>query len=239
MNAVATIGHNSPPDPFEGFRLHIEDLFEQAQQFLDGTGIQNQAQADDVSALLNMVRKSSNDADEQRKAEKKPFDDGAKAVQAKWKPLLDKLDLAAFTAKNALAPFLRKQEEEARAKAEELRLEAERQAKAVRDAHAKAAADDLAAQASMREMEKASERAQRDASKAAKVRPQAKGGERAVSLRTSYRAEIIDPLALGKWAWENRRDEYLAFLTDLAERESRQGPKGIPGITVHTERNAV
>jgi hypothetical protein len=44
--------------------------------------------------------------------EKKPHDERCKAVQAKWKPIIDKADLATSTAKEALAPWLRKVEEQ-------------------------------------------------------------------------------------------------------------------------------
>ena len=130
MNAPATIGHNRPSDPFTLYSESIEDLFDQAKQFLDGEPIETEAQAEDVSRLLSMVRKTSNDADEARKAEKRPHDEAAKAVQLRWKPLLDKLDLAASTAKNALAPFLQAQEDAQRAAAEAARQEAQRQAEA-------------------------------------------------------------------------------------------------------------
>jgi hypothetical protein len=65
-----------------------------------------------------MLRKARKDADEARVAEKKPHDDAAKAVQAKWTPLLDKCELAETTAKKALAPYLIAKEAAQQAEAE-------------------------------------------------------------------------------------------------------------------------
>src|SRR3546814_6319433 len=46
--------------------------------------------ADAVGKLLDMIRQAKKAADEQRVIEKKPYDDAAKAVQTKYKPLIDK-----------------------------------------------------------------------------------------------------------------------------------------------------
>src|SRR3546814_19602976 len=56
---------------------------------------------------------------------KKPHDDAAKAVQTKYKPLIDKCELAASVAKKALVPWLEHLEAEQRADAERKRKEAD------------------------------------------------------------------------------------------------------------------
>src|SRR3546814_17507768 len=65
-----------------------------------------------------MIRQAKKAADEQRVIEKKPHDDAAKAVQTKYKPLIDKCELAASVAKKALVPWLEHLEAEQRADAE-------------------------------------------------------------------------------------------------------------------------
>jgi hypothetical protein len=82
-----------------------------------------------------MLRKARKDADEARVAEEKPHDDAAKAVQQKWKPLLDKCELAETTAKKALTPYLEAKEAQQRAEAEALRKAAEEAAERAREAH--------------------------------------------------------------------------------------------------------
>src|SRR3546814_5731055 len=89
---------NNPP-AYEAISLHIEDLIAEAHNFLDGEPIKAQGQADAVGKLLDMIRQAKKAADEQRVIEKKPHDDAAKAVQTKYKPLIDKCELAASVAK--------------------------------------------------------------------------------------------------------------------------------------------
>jgi hypothetical protein len=238
MNATATIGHNRPADPFTLYNESIDDLLLEAGNFLDGAEIENEDQEAAVASILTRLRREANAADDQRKAEKKPFDDQAKAVQSKWAPLLAKADTAVATAKNVLTAFLVKKEAAQRAAADAAKREAEEQAAAAAQLRQSASANSLADQTTLRGAEKAAHEAAQRATRLDKAKPQAKGGERAVGLRTSYRAEITDYRLFGKWAWEHRRAEYLTFLEELAERESRGGDKAIPGLTVHTERKA-
>src|SRR3546814_2603398 len=105
---------NNPP-AYEAISLHIEDLIAEAHNFLDGEPIKAQGQADAVGKLLDMIRQAKKAADEQRVIEKKPHDDAAKAVQTKYKPLIDKCELAASVATKALVPWLEHLEEIGRA----------------------------------------------------------------------------------------------------------------------------
>lgn len=236
---MATALSNMPVDAFEGFSLHIDDLYDEAVNFLDGEPIATPAQAEAVSILLNRLRKASNDADEARKVEKKPHDDAAKAVQVRWKPLLDKADLAASTCKQALSPYLRAQEEAQRRAVEAAEQEARDKAEAARQAAEQARPDDLAGQATARILQESAAAATKQAGKLGKQRAQAKGGERAVSLRSTWRAEVTDHTALGRWLWEHRNADYREWLENWAQAECRHGPRSIPGVIVHEERTAV
>jgi hypothetical protein len=241
MNApadIAPIGHNAPP-VFEAFSLHIDDLYEEAKHFLDGEPVQTQEQADAVAVLLTRLRTAANDADDARKAEKRPHDDAAKAVQEKWRPLLTRADLAVSTCKQAIAPFLQSQEEERRRAVEAANQEASQRAEAARQAALSARPDSLADREALERLRKGADQAQKAANRAEKQRPQAKGEGRATTLRTSYCAELTDPLAFGKWLWEHRRADYLEWLMGWAQSECRHGPKDIPGVKVHTDRKAV
>ena len=145
---LATIGHNRPPEPtpFDAFDAHLADLLETAKGFLDGEGVNTEAEATAVSRLLDDARRAGKDADLARAAEKKPHDDAAKGVQAKWKPLLERAELISSTAKRALQPWLTKLEGERQAARDAARAEAEAAAKAARDAAAAARASDLEGQ---------------------------------------------------------------------------------------------
>lgn len=233
---MSKIGDNSPP-AYEAISLHIEDLIAEAHNFLDGEPIGDQGQADAIGLLLDSIRQAKKAADDQRVIEKKPHDEAAKAVQVKYKPLIDKCDLAASVAKQALTPWLQHLEAEQRRIAEEKRLAAEEAQRIAREAGI-AARTDLAAAEKAEAAQLVAEEAAKAAARAEKAKPQAASGGRAIGLRTSYRAEITDPLAFGKWAWSHRRAEYLAFLDDLAAKEVRHGPVNLPGMIAHEERTA-
>jgi hypothetical protein len=239
--APAKAGHNNPPkdDPFEAFTAHIGDLFEEAKNFLDGEAIDSDAQADAVSKLLEMLRTAAKDADKARSAEKKPHDDAAKAVQAKWKPLLDKADLAVTTCKRVLAPWLQAKEAVARAAAEVARAAAEAKAHAAAEAMRQTTLDDLAGREQAEALVRDAEDAEAAARRAEKVRPQAAGDTRAVTLRTRYRPELINASEALRHYVATNPDAIKACLLSLAETDVRSGKHQIPGFTIHEDRSVV
>lgn len=239
MNAPAKIGDNLPPEPYTLFAESINDLLLEAGNFLDGAAIENEDQEASLSSIFTRLRRERGAADEQRAAEKRPHDEAAKAVQTKWKPLLEKADTALTTANNVLSAFLVKKGEAQRAAAEAAAQEARKLAEAAAQTRKDANPQSLSDQTAVRERERAAAEAVQRSSRLGRAKPQAKGGERAVGLRTSYRAEITDETAFARWAWANRRDEMLTFLELVAERECRGGDKHIPGLIVTELRHAV
>ena len=223
--------------PFDIARDEINDLYDEARNFLDGT-IETQEQADAIGRLLEMIRKAHKTAEAGRKDEKRPHDEAGFAVQEKWKPIITKANLAADTCKQSLTPFLQAQ---ARAQAEKERIareEAEAAERAAQDAFARSGVGDLEAREEAERLAKAAESASRDASRAAKVKAQAKGGARAVSLRSSYRASITDMQAFARYVWLNHRNEHETFLAALAQRLVNSKQREIPGVEIHEERTA-
>jgi hypothetical protein len=184
MNEVATIGHNNPPEEtlFFEAETQVNDLYEEASQWLDGDSAKTQEEADALSKLLDLLRKAAKLTDNHRKEEKKPHDDAGKAIQAKYKPLLDKVKLAQDACKKAMQPFLLEQERVRKENEEAARREAEQAEREAREAAESAK--------SLNDAEKAAEAIQRaqDAEKLvgdiAKDKVHAKGGDRAVSLRS-------------------------------------------------------
>lgn len=232
-----SIGDNAPP-PHESHAMHIDDLFVEASGYLNGEPIETEEQASAVSRLLETARLAKNDADAQRKREKAPHDAAAAAVQTLWKPILEKADLVSSTCKQTLAPFLQRKDDEMRAAAEAAKVEAEQKATAARALHASAGNDLVARDAAEHALKDAS-RAEKAATRADKAKAQATGGSRAVGLRTSHTAEIVDLKLFAGWAWKSRPADMRAFLDDLAAREVRISQAPIPGIKIHTERQAV
>lgn len=232
-----TISNNPPV--FEAFSLHVEELMIEASNFLDGKPIENQGQADDVGKLLDAIRKVKKDADGARAEEKKPFDEGARSVQTKWKPLLERCDTVADVAKRALTPWLQKLEDEQRAEANRKAELAEAARLAALAAEREASnAPDLDAAERAKEAIKFAEKAERAAAKAGNAKPQAVGGSKAIGLRISWTAEVTDPVAFARWLWTARRDDYLEWLQSMADQMARTRP-AVPGVLYHEQRGAV
>ena len=246
-------GSNLPPEPvettpapqtatiatFDAVKAHLLDLYDEARNWLDGAQIETQAQADTLGRLMDELRKGHRAADEARKLEAKPFDDGKKAVQEKYKPILTDAERAIEVAKSALAKWLMQQEEERRRIAAEARARADEEArKAAEAARAAAQTDDLEAKEAAEQIVTAARIAEAQAKRAETARPQTTGGARAISLRTYYRPELADYFAALEHYSANRSDEVEAFLLDLARKDIAAGKRQIPGITVVEEQRA-
>lgn len=239
--APAPIGHNSPPvSPFDAIRVHIEDLYLEATNFLDGEPITTQAQADEVGRLLDMIREAEKAADEVRKELNKPFDEGKAAVQAKFAPLIadtkavrGKTVLAAEACKAALAPWRQEQERIKREAAEKARREAEEAAQAAAAARAAANADDLAAREAAEAATKQAEQAQKVAAKADKAASTGTG------LRSYWSPTLTDGVVAARYFWETNRPGVEAALLALAVAEVQAGKRHIPGFDVVEDRRAI
>jgi hypothetical protein len=252
-NPRAEIGNNQPPadpppppqpepvDAFAGFKVHIDGLFDEASNFLDGADIENEGQAEAVSTLLGLIRKASGDADKARGAEKKPHDDAGKAVQEKWKPLLGRADMAVDACKKALLPWLTKQEAIKTAAAVAARQEAAAKAEAAQAAIRAANQTDLAAREAAEVLVKDAKRADAAANRAEKDRPAvaSAGAGRAATLRSYWTAEMKDARkALTHYVATNP-DAVKAFLQGLADVDVRNGKRSLPGFEVVEDKRAV
>ena len=225
---MAGIGHNNPPDPFAAHETHILDLMELAEGALHGNTIETPEQAAAIDELLDSIKEAAKALEATRKTENEPFDTGKAKVQAIAKPLASKLDIAKETAIKALTPYRLKVQAEKDAEQERLRAEADRLAEEARAKFVHSAPTDLAARIEAEELAKVAKKANAAANKIDRS---------ATGLRTRYEAEITDPIAFGKWAWEHRRPEYMKFLETLAASEARANVT-IDGLTIHTLRNA-
>jgi hypothetical protein len=238
MNATATIGHNQP-DAFTLITESIDDLLLEANNFLDGKEIENEEQEAAVASILTRLRREANAADDLRKAERKPHADAADAVQEKWRPLLDKADTAVTTAKNALTSFLRKKDEAQRAAAQAATLEARRQAEAAAQAAEQASPSDLAGMTTARVLQENAAAAAKVAQKLDKARPQARGGERAVGLKSVWAPILTDSVAALRHYRERQPEALKSWLLEQAFKDVRAGAREIPGFTISETKTAV
>ena len=242
-NPAAVAGHNLPPEPtpFEQSKTEIEDLFLEAKNWLDGEPVQTQEQADAVARLMTELRAAVKRADERRIAENKPFDEGKAAVQQRYNPLIQKdrgkADIAIATCKQALVPFLAREEAERAARADALRREADERQEAARDAM-RASHMNLADREIAEWLLLDAHAAGRRATKEEKTKSAARGGGRAISMRTRYRAAITDRREVARFMWVTCPEQFDALLLRLAQAFVDAGRRTIPGIEVLEERSA-
>lgn len=239
MNEVVLIGHNKPPTPFDEAANAIDALKEEAKHWLDGAEVSSQPEADAIAKLLDMARKTKKRADDLRKTEAKPFDDGKKAVQAKFKPLLEDCDRIADVCKAANLPWLKKIEEQRRMEEEAARAKAAEEARKAQEALDAARANDLEAREQAERQVKAAQEAEREANRAAKQKGTAKGGARAMSLRTVFRHEIVDAREFARWCWVHENEALLECLNGIAKRRTDLKFRDMPGVVVHEEKVAI
>jgi hypothetical protein len=191
-----------------------------------------------VSKLLDELRKASKDADSARTVEKKPHDDAAKVVQKRWKPLLDRCDVAAQVCKDALRPYLQRQEAEKREAERVAREEADLLREEAQTAMRAADATDLEAREAAEAAVTAAKRAEAAATKAEADRAQAKGGARATTLRTVWRAELTDIREACRHYWAANPAAFGPLMRQLAEQDVRAGKRQVPGFAI-TEDHVV
>lgn len=223
------IGHNQPP-PFEAIGLHIEDLFQLVSDTLAGVdAVQNDEQDAALDALLDDFRKARKSADDERASEKRPYDEAGKAVQAKWKPLLERCDMAATEIKAKLTPY---RAAKIAARDEAVRIAREEAEAKQRAAHAALQqSDDLEARFAAEEQLKQANILAATANKVDRA---------ATGLRTSWQAEITDRRAALNYYLKVNPDAFVALIQDLADKDARNEAtrRDIPGVAFHQKREA-
>lgn len=238
---IVTPTDNNPPapTPIEAARELIADLDGEAALWFDGTPIANEGQAADVARLLDAARKARLRFDADRKAEKKPHDDAAKAVDATWKPMIADAERIEKVAKAASTEWLVEQD---RVKRERERLAREASELAAEEARRLAEVNDgtlAAAKARDAAIEEAQAKAKLVAiAESAKAQAKGFGMAKAVSLRTTWRADVTDRRALLNHIARTQPDDLGAWLADWAAGAVRSGARELPGVNVWAERAA-
>jgi hypothetical protein len=241
--ASQEIGANNPPEatPFEQSREEIEALYRQAKDLLDGQPIDNELAAMEVGTLRNEIRAAAKRADERRVTEAKPFDDGKADVQARYNPLIQKgkgkTELALAACNDALAPYLKKKDDDLRVEAERQRAEAHQIALAARAAAQEAArTGDLSARETAESLLADAKGALSDTKKAEGAKAQIGGvGGRAIGMRTVYEPDLTDPAAAIEHYRKAQPAALKVWMLDQAAKDIRAGskpPAAIPGFNI-------
>ena len=225
--------------PYDLICEHINDLYAEAKNFADGEPITTPSQAEAVQTLMRQIQQAEKAADAERVKENEPYDAGKAEVQARYAPLIGntkavkgKTVQAVEALKACLAPWLKRLDDEQKAKAEAARLVAE---KAIQDA---AEAMRQAQSANLSEREDAEQKiqeaqaAQKAARDAENARPQASGMGRAATLRTSYKAVLVDAQVAAGAYWKRDPSAFNAFLQKMADADVASGRRDIPGFDV-------
>lgn len=243
--AVAGLGHNGPPvevvvSPFDAVKTHIDDLLIEARNWADGTKIETQAQADTVSLLISDLRSAEGAAEDARKAEVKPWDDGKKAVQDRYNPLIadlknkspGKVPLAIVALKATLQPFLNALEAEKRAEAARVRDIADKAAAAAAEAVRAASAGDLTAREASEDLVKEASSLNRDANRAEKDKAAATGGARAMTLKRTFTPVMTNEREAIIHYMNRQPARFVALAQALAEDDVYGGVRAIPGFDI-------
>lgn len=229
MTELAPKDHNNPPDPIDEALAPYGDAIAEAENWLDGSPVETEAQMTAVDALIKDLRSAKSDLAKAEKSATAPLHDAWKAEIARWKPTKEDIDRRLKGLAAAVDPFKRKlaaEKEEAKRKAYE---EARAKERAAEEARAKANAANY--EESMEADRLAHEAMEAKKSASAANKDTVKG------LRTVTKYQIEDHRALLHWIAKNDRDAITTFIEEWAWRNHKRDPRA-DGLKVWTEKEA-
>ena len=115
-NEAARIGHNGPPKgEVELIKERLQSLGDEVAKTLKAWGgkPRDKSEADRCGDFINAMRAIYKDADSKREAEKEPFLNGGREVDAKWKPVKDDAERYAIKLKGIAAEWLEAEQKKA------------------------------------------------------------------------------------------------------------------------------
>jgi len=222
--------------PFDEIIMEIDDLYDEAKNWADGTPIETQAQCDELDKLDKMLLDAGRRLEVLRVEEKRPLDEQVQAIQDRYNPFIQpkkgKVDLARQSLNPLRAAFKDAERRRKEAIAEQARIEAEEATRRAQEAMKASAGNLEAREAAERDLEDA-RIAQADAKRTAKAATTGLG------LRPSFHPELQDLSAAIKHYWASRRGEFEALVLRLAAEDVRGGARDIPGFQIIEERKAL
>lgn len=226
---LAAIGHNMPPDPIDTALAPYGGAISEAENWLDGAPVENEAQMQAVDALLRDIKAAKKAVTEAEESVAKPIYDQWKAAKARFAPTITDLDRIAKGLVAIVDGFKRRLAAE--------KAEAERKARAEAEAKMRAAAEAArAADAGNIEAQRAAASAQAEAEAAANAAALA-SKDTVKGLRKVTRYAVDDHKALLNWIARNRRDDLTAFIDEWARRHHKECA-GADGLRVWQEKEA-
>jgi hypothetical protein len=224
------IGHNLPPDPLDEAIAPFADYVAEAENWLDGTPVTNEAQMRAVDAILAQIKGAEKAVTAAQKSEAAPLHDAWKAALARYKPTLDDLDRIKRGLIATVDAFKRKLAAEKAEEARKAREAQEAAAAALREARAKADAANIEQQRAIADAEREAEIARIKAAVAEK-------GATVKGMITKTFYAIDDHRALLHWIAANDRDAMTAFIEEYARR-NHSLTRPMDGLRVWSEKVA-
>lgn len=228
MDTLPPRNHNNPPDPIDEALAPFGDVISEAENWADGSPVENEGQMKAVDALIKGVKAARKAVDTARDESTRPLHQAWKAEVARWKPTEDDLDRLVKCLVAAVDGFKRKlaaEKAEAERKAREEAMAAKR---AAEEAARLASEADIEAQRAAAEAQAKADDAWRHVADAAK--------DTVKGLRTVWRHQIEDDRAALHWIARNDKDAVAAFVADYVAKHFRDAR--IDGVNVWSEKVA-
>lgn len=228
MNPRAVMGANNPPDPIDAICAQYESARMEAENWLDGTPVENEAQMKAVDAIRKAAREWRLSLEAGQKSATAPLYDAYKAEGARWKPSIEDAQRIEKGLVALVDGFKRHLAAEKEAAERAARAEAARKMREAQEAAEKANAADIEAQRAAAEAQREAEEAQRRAAAASK--------DTVKGLRTVTRYEITDIRDALHWIAKNDKEAMGAFVEDYVRRNHKT--MQITGVRVWQEKEA-
>lgn len=239
MSAVTASEDRRNITPFDEIELEINDLYDEAKNWCDGADIENAEQHDAATAVYDALHEAGKRAEDLRKAEVKPFDDGKAAVQKRFHPLIGdtkagkgKVPLGKEELGRVLSAWRTKVEAEKRAAAERARQEAEEERRKAEEA-IRASSGDLEARERAEEQLDLAKEAEAFANRENKRANTGNG------LRTYWVARMTDPRAAVASMWKANPQAFVDLAQELADKAVRAGSREIAGFEITEQKKAI
>lgn len=226
--ALAEIGHNGAPDPIDEALAPFMDEIVEAENWLDGSLVEDEAAMKAVDGLIATIRKAKTGLAKAKKSATAPLHDVWKAEVARWKPTEEDIERRLKGLAAVVDPFKRKLAAEKEAAKRAAYEEAQRKEREAREAAAKAQETDYAAQVE-------ADRIAQEAVKAKKA-ADAANKDTVKGLRSVTKYDILDHRAALHWIAQNDRDAVTAFIEEYVRRNHKGAT--MEGVRVWTEREA-
>lgn len=216
MNIPAPIGHNAPPDPIDAICAAYEAARLEAENWLDGSAVENEGQMKAVDAIRSQARDWRLALERGQKSESAPIYDAYKAALERWNPTIEdakRIEAGLVAVVDGFKRKLAAEKAEAERKArEEARSKAAEAERLAREADAADIEASRAAAAAAQEAQRAIEAAR------------AASNDKVKGLRKVWKHEVTDHKALLHWIARNDRDAVTRFVEDYARVHFKQGP---------------